>query len=565
MPIDCQCGICIEEFPEKELIRYCDGKHVFCKSCINRWMMENDYDGEYEYTSCPVCRSEISIFSGYPDGTHTQYYLGKCDGDSDDENDEDDEGEDEDEDEEKREEPIRKLREFTMKKGMLDGPYQEWTPEGFPRLLTFYRKGELHGTHREFHSDSFVCKRVVNYKNGKKEGRQTERSCLGYVSAVTEYRDGVRNGRQITYHCKFDHIDLDGRLMTSEGDKMPIIIEMETYEHPENPVGVRKLQEGFYKDDIQDGEWKTWHPDGSLHTVSTFRDQKRNGLYIGWYSKKDGGEMEWKVNMIAGNREGYSYRWHPNGRLKSVSYYIEDKQHGIHYMWDEYGHIITTRYMFKGCEHGPYREWNEYGFLILDENRWRGRTHGWCRRYFEGTHQLASERFINDSFQKHGTERAWYCERDPVSGNYRLKYRIDFVKGMKEGLHEIWYSPKNSPGPGGDGNGLQARTHYVADKKHGIYQEWWPNGQLKIQYNAVDDYRDGLFQRWAENGTLVEQYWSVKDCAEGLHTFWHDNGVKAKEYTCVNDKPVGLCQEWDRDGVLKREPMMIMGIWSDPF
>ncbi len=680
--LDCRCGICIEEFPEKELIRYCDGKHVFCKSCINLWMMEKEIDVEHQYISCPMCRSNISIFSGYSDGTHIQYYLERNGEDEDEDEDENEDEEQENDDEEEKEEKeekdkkeTQKFREFRIKKGKLDGPYQEWSPKGFPRVLAFYKKGEIHGTYREFHDDSFVCKRVVNYKNGKKEGRETCRGPLGYVSSITEYRDGLRNGRHIDYHLKFDHIDLEGRLMDGEGredGKIPIVVEMETDEHPENPVGVRKKEEGFYKDDNVDGEWKMWYPDGSLHMVSIFKDGMKNGLfleyfsqedgdgdddddddslqpsgdlqsskkvddsllpsaplwgakkvdletdehpenlpsvrkaqvgffkddvqdgewktwdpdgslretctykdgekhglYIGWHSKKDGGGMEWKVNYIAGKREGYCYGWYPNGNLHHLRYYVGDKEHGIYYAWYETGRLYNMRYMFQGRNHGPYREWDQNGFLIVDDNYWEGSDRGWSRRYYGKTRQLAYERFINDDYQREGTERAWYPNQDSVSGDSRLKFRIDFVKGMKEGLHEIWYCPMYSPGPGGDGNGLQTRAHFVADKKHGLYQEWWPNGQLKMQYNAVDGYRDGLFQRWAENGTLVEQYWSVKDRAEGLHTFWHDNGVKAKEYTCVNDKPVGLYQEWDRDGVLKREESWVnlssYFVRSEPF
>ena len=591
--------------------------------------MEEEFDGEYQYISCPICRCEVSVFSGYPDGTHTQYYIEQCDRDEDnDEDDEDDEEENGDEDDdsllpsgslrdpkkvEKDKKETQKFREFRIKKGKLDGPYQEWSPKGSPQVLTFYRKGEIHGTYREFHPDIFVCKMVVNYKNGKKEGRETCRGPLGYVSSITEYRDGLRNGRHIDYHMKFDHFDMDGRLMDGEGrehGKMPIVVEMETDEHPENPVGVRKKEEGFYKDDIEDGEWKMWYPDGSLHVTSIFKDGKKNGLfieyfsqkdgdkmetmgiqkvqegfykddvqdgewkiwhpdgslaeictykdgeknglYICWYSKKDGGGMKCKVNFIEGKCEGYYYTWYPNGNLHHLLYYVGNKEHGIYYQWYETGRLYNMRYMFQGRNHGTYREWNQDGFLVVDDNQWEGRDRGWCRKYYGKTRQLAYERFINDDYQRDGTERAWYPNHQD-SGDSRLKFRIDFVNGKKEGLHEIWYCPKYNPEPGGDGNGLKFRAHFVAGNKQGLYQEWWPNGHLKMQYNAVDGYRDGLFQRWAENGTLVEQYWSVKDCIDGLHTFWHDNGVKAKEYTCVNDKPVGLCLEWNCDGVLERE------------
>lgn len=94
-----QCGICVEEFPEDGVVKYCDGKHVFCRGCFDRWkenrLIEMDQFGKFTNVTehycdkydmyvgmipdlickdvrCPLCREkivwlnqeEIASFSG---------------------------------------------------------------------------------------------------------------------------------------------------------------------------------------------------------------------------------------------------------------------------------------------------------------------------------------------------------------------------------------------------------------------------------------------------------------------------------------------------------------------
>ncbi len=35
------CGICAKEFPEEGVVKYCDGKHVFCCTCFEGWVKKS--------------------------------------------------------------------------------------------------------------------------------------------------------------------------------------------------------------------------------------------------------------------------------------------------------------------------------------------------------------------------------------------------------------------------------------------------------------------------------------------------------------------------------------------
>ncbi len=129
----------------------------------------------------------------------------------------------------------------------------------------------------------------------------------------------------------------------------------------------------------------------------------------------------------------------------------------------------------------------------------------------------------------------------------KLCRRTQYVHGKREGMDEQWHPDD----VGEDGEGLIERQTFLDDKANGLYQSWWPNGNLSCQFVTKDGYREGLFQRWDLNGELVEKSFFVKGCIEGLYTIWHDNGVKMSEYMMVQGKPVGICRQWDHNGLIK--------------
>tara|TARA_Y100000310_G_scaffold326795_1_gene392182 strand:+ start:17 stop:253 length:237 start_codon:yes stop_codon:yes gene_type:complete len=52
---------------------------------------------------------------------------------------------------------------------------------------------------------------------------------------------------------------------------------------------------------------------------------------------------------------------------------------------------------------------------------------------------------------------------------------------------------------------LASCTINFDDKRHGLVQYWYSNGQLTYEKNYVDGKRHGLAQRWHENGQLFSE------------------------------------------------------------
>ena len=52
-------------------------------------------------------------------------------------------------------------------------------------------------------------------------------------------------------------------------------------------------------------------------------------------------------------------------------------------------------------------------------------------------------------------------------------------------------------------------------KYHGLCQEYYKSGQLKVKCNFINDYKNGLYQEYNKLGQLVEQCNYIYDKING--------------------------------------------------
>ena len=73
------------------------------------------------------------------------------------------------------------------------------------------------------------------------------------------------------------------------------------------------------------------------------------------------------------------------------------------------------------------------------------------------------------------------------------------------------------------------------NKPIGIYQEWYPNGQLKEQSNYSEEgYLDGVSKIWSEDGTLLEHLFYEQNKKEGSQKYYDESGKLIKEEYYLN-------------------------------
>ncbi|MDA3944328.1 MAG: hypothetical protein PF694_12410 [Bacteroidetes bacterium] len=100
------------------------------------------------------------------------------------------------------------------------------------------------------------------------------------------------------------------RFYKEENDTKVLVKEKQYY-----PSGTLSM-EGSYKNDLREGEWKSWYEDGSLWSTGYFKSGKRHG-------------------------EGIVY--HPNGKKQIAGTYDEGQRTGLWLAWDEDGNVISEQ------------------------------------------------------------------------------------------------------------------------------------------------------------------------------------------------------------------------------
>ena len=242
-----------------------------------------------------------------------------------------------------------KQSEGYYKNGKKDGPWKEWD-EVSSESMTYsdgsfaysscsdnqdiaaegrYKNGLKIGQWREGYSKG-------SYVNGKKNNTWTEYSrkhLVGdadFVSAISNYKLGVKDGLFITYN--------------SRGSSF--------YE---------KLSEGEYKNGKKNGVWTTWfrkeycssncnNPEIISHNHSKYIHQRKsetnykngeqNGLEIEWGMRDDlSGYKIHQTNYKNGRKDGLYIKYFTNNDINNKEikgYYQEGKKHGIwlEYHWD---------------------------------------------------------------------------------------------------------------------------------------------------------------------------------------------------------------------------------------
>jgi antitoxin component YwqK of YwqJK toxin-antitoxin module len=100
-------------------------------------------------------------------------------------------------------------------------------------------------------------------------------------------------------------------------------------------------------------------------------------------------------------------------------------------------------------------------------------------------------------------------------------------------------------------------------RAHGAYQEWFPNGQQKIEAHVIGGTADvatgsqrdwifeGVSQVWDEQGNLVAQIPYLKGDLEGISTYYYPDGQVEKEVPFHKNQIEGDLFEYFPDGTLK--------------
>lgn len=80
--------------------------------------------------------------------------------------------------------------------------------------------------------------------------------------------------------------------------------------------------------------------------------------------------------------------------------------------------------------------------------------------------------------------------------------------------------------------------------KHGLYEDWHTNGELKIRANYKDGQRHGLFEFWYDNGQRFIKSNYKDGRIHGLYEAWNGYGEQTEKQYYINYQKVTE-KEWE--------------------
>jgi antitoxin component YwqK of YwqJK toxin-antitoxin module len=203
----------------------------------------------------------------------------------------------------------------------------------------------------------------------------------------------------------------------------------------------------------------------------------RHGPYVEMY---ESGAKEIVGRYRNGRREGTWTRWHPNGKVDTITAYADGKPQSFE-AWHDNGQKWEEGYFKDGFKEGTWIRW-----------------HGNGQKEFEGHFE-------------HGTlEHLYTMWHD----NGQKEEQGEYVHGVREGLWTMWHR-----------NG-QKRSEILfhTGKPNDWYRAWHENGQQAEQALFHDGKPEGSYTIWHDNGQKEEEGSYRDGVLDGKVTAWDKDG-----------------------------------------
>jgi antitoxin component YwqK of YwqJK toxin-antitoxin module len=279
---------------------------------------------------------------------------------------------------------------------------------------------------------------------------------------------------------------------------------------------------------------------GVVVSRELYVNDKREG--ISYYYFEDG-KLRSEVSYVNGKRQGLSKEYNNEGTIQSLKYYhngyLTDKEeinridkNGIKQgIWKDFypdGKLKTERSYRDDMLDGLYKEFNTKGNLVL------------VLKYEGG--QVVAE---NISEEESIEIRDEYDERNRIvrSGPYRQNIPI--------GIHRV-YDPEGNiiESTTYDNNGNKIAEGIVDEegKKQGSWTDLYPEGEKKSDGQYVDNYRVGRWKFYRKNGQIEQTGEYRQGRPNGLWLWYYEGGEPLREESFFNGREDGTLVEFSRTG-----------------
>lgn len=410
----------------------------------------------------------------------------------------------------------------------LDGPWVFYNREGLPTSEITYLNGQKDGPSKVY-VNGFLVK-VDQFKADTQIGLSKYFYPDSSLQKTIPYQEGQKEGTGYEY-------SKDGRIITLLFFKKGNLIRKQNinrFDQQEQKQGLwmsfhkngNKQSEGPYLNDLKNGYWKFYKPDGNLIRVEKWiNGELQEGatevakVEVRREIDPKTGKVIFKGAYQNGEPTGVHREYNTEGEVIAAKVYdqgiklyegiIDDegRKQGPWKVFYRDGKLKAQGAYKNDLKVGQWRYFFKDGMVEQQGNYLAGNPNGFWTWYFEDGQTLREEEYVNGLEDGLSVE---YNDTGAViaTGNY--------IDGMKEGEWTYNINDHKEVGTYFEGKRNGAWKHYYLSNNQlsfegfyenglesGMHVYYWPNGEVKRRGSYAGGNREGLWEFFDRQGKRI--------------------------------------------------------------
>lgn len=367
--------------------------------------------------------------------------------------------------------------------------------------------------------------------------------------------------------------------------------------------GGAKSSEGYLRNGIPDGYWRSYYRNGELKSEGNRRNYRLDSLWT-FYNRE--GQKTVQITYDMGVKEG-PRRTYEEGKLVKIEPFQNDRIHGtVRYFYPDNSLRKEVPYVEgqaqgTGIEYGPEgrvitlltyekgklkrrKEVNRYDQQRQKQGLWvtlypnkrikvegtyrNDLKHGYWKYYTSAGDLLRVEKWVNGELQEGAEEVSKVDIRrriDPQTG--KLAYKGAYQNGKKVGVHR-WYNKEgevDSSVTYKNGRVLYQGIVDAQGLKQGPWKYFYPDGTLKAEGRYQNDLKIGPWKYYFSDGSLEQEGSYILGQPEGLWTWYFPDGSIRREEQYLSGLADGTSIEYNDTGAVIAQGQYVEGLKDGPW
>ena len=279
--------------------------------------------------------------------------------------------------------------------------------------------------------------------------------------------------------------------------------------------------EGNY---VNHGPWRMWNQDGKLIAEGSFDHGQRSSIWTRWYDRND--------SQVLTQTPFRSFK----APFLSQANFENGVMEGEWSIFDAEQRRCCQISITQGKRDGMALFWLPDGTVLQQLEYEHGVPSGDVLQLDTSTGKLAHAKTFLDGRER-VTKKATYnrSRQQKLEGNFLAPTAVQTAADDFWTLQFAKYEPQGE------------------ELRHGLWQEWYPNGQLKLRGEYRLDKKVDQFTYWHSNGQKAAEGNYDADKHDGTWVWWHQNGQKSVTGKFKDGMLVDQWRWWAENGRLTGE------------